>query len=363
MKRRRWSEDDRKRALRRGMYIIPSFFTVSNIFCGFYSVSSAMRGNYELAGILIGIAMILDTLDGRLARLTHTASEFGVQLDSLADVITFGVAPAMLCYQWAFLNFERHIIDRAGWLAVVFRRVSKRAVKIKRRRGHEVGDRGHAGHVDFDQIRVPKVGRGVEEPVGVVEDDQAALFQVARRDLAASDTRMPIDHDDVVRSAVTGRVDVLLHIEFVRQGAVRGQQRSDDLNEVAVVLDAVDAARDAAPEDRRAAASVLEHRLVAKVHLLEKFDRRVGDPGNRLAAGIDAAHQRGGSQMAILRAQNSIQPERPQPASGHRARRRYRLDDGLQNAFDLRFERDETPALLDEAVQCGGHGDDFSKQI
>jgi CDP-diacylglycerol---serine O-phosphatidyltransferase len=117
MKRRQWTKDDRKRALRRGMYIIPSFFTVSNIFCGFYSISSAMRGNYELAGILIGIAMILDTLDGRIARLTHTASEFGVQLDSLADVITFGVAPAMLCYQWAFLNFERHIIDRTGWLA------------------------------------------------------------------------------------------------------------------------------------------------------------------------------------------------------------------------------------------------------
>ncbi|MCI0444063.1 CDP-alcohol phosphatidyltransferase family protein, partial [bacterium] len=93
MKRRRWTQDDRKRWTRRGMYIIPSFFTVSNIFCGFYSVSSAMRGNYELAGILIGIAMILDTLDGRIARLTHTASEFGVQLDSLADVITFGVAP------------------------------------------------------------------------------------------------------------------------------------------------------------------------------------------------------------------------------------------------------------------------------
>lgn len=117
MKKRQWTQDDRKRALRRGMYIIPSFFTVSNIFCGFYSVSSAMRGNYELAGILIGIAMILDTLDGRIARLTHTASEFGVQLDSLADVITFGFAPAMLCYQWAFLNFELHIIDRAGWLA------------------------------------------------------------------------------------------------------------------------------------------------------------------------------------------------------------------------------------------------------
>lgn len=117
MKKRRWTQDDRKRWTRRGMYIIPSFFTVSNIFCGFYSISSAMRGNYELAGILIGIAMILDTLDGRMARLTHTTSEFGVQLDSLADVITFGLAPAMLCYQWAFFNFERHIIDRTGWLA------------------------------------------------------------------------------------------------------------------------------------------------------------------------------------------------------------------------------------------------------
>ena len=107
----------RKKQYRRGMFILPSFFTVSNIFCGFYSISSAIRGNYELAGVLIGIAMILDTLDGRIARLTHTTSEFGVQLDSLADVITFGLAPAILSYQWAFLNYERHIIDRAGWLA------------------------------------------------------------------------------------------------------------------------------------------------------------------------------------------------------------------------------------------------------
>ena len=107
----------RREQYRRGMFIIPSFFTVSNIFCGFYSISSAVRGNYELAGILIGIAMILDTLDGRIARLTRTTSDFGVQLDSLADVVTFGLAPAFLCYQWAFLNYERHIIDRAGWLA------------------------------------------------------------------------------------------------------------------------------------------------------------------------------------------------------------------------------------------------------
>jgi len=118
--RERWTKEHRQRWFqeqsRKGMYIIPSSFTVSNIFCGFYSVSSSIRGNYELAGLLIGIAMILDTLDGRMARLTHTTSEFGLQLDSLADVITFGMAPAVLCYMWAFSNFEVRAIDRAGWL-------------------------------------------------------------------------------------------------------------------------------------------------------------------------------------------------------------------------------------------------------
>lgn len=111
--RRRWTPEQ----YRKGMYIIPSLFTVSNIFCGFYSISAAIQENYEVAGILIGIAMILDTLDGRLARMTNTASEFGVQLDSLADVITFGVAPAVLCFQWAFSGYDGpHAIQRAGWI-------------------------------------------------------------------------------------------------------------------------------------------------------------------------------------------------------------------------------------------------------
>lgn len=120
MKPRRWRKEHKpwtREQYRKGMYIIPSLFTVSNIFCGFTSVSSSIKGNYELAGLLIGIAMVLDTLDGRIARMTKTASEFGLQLDSLADVITFGFAPAVLCYQWAFYQFERHSVDRAGWLA------------------------------------------------------------------------------------------------------------------------------------------------------------------------------------------------------------------------------------------------------
>lgn len=71
----------------------------------------------ELAGILIGIAIILDALDGRIARMTNTTSDFGVQFDSLADVITFGMAPAVLCYLWAFYHYDGNLsIARAGWL-------------------------------------------------------------------------------------------------------------------------------------------------------------------------------------------------------------------------------------------------------
>jgi CDP-diacylglycerol--serine O-phosphatidyltransferase len=119
--KRRWRRRERKRwtreHYRKGMFIVPSLFTVSNMFCGFYSMSLAIRGDYEVASVLIGIAMILDTLDGRLARMMNTASDFGVQLDSLADVITFGVAPAWLCFQWAFSGYEGpHSIQRAGWI-------------------------------------------------------------------------------------------------------------------------------------------------------------------------------------------------------------------------------------------------------
>src|SRR5436305_14866763 len=82
--------------------IIPSLFTVGNIFCGYYSIISTLRGQWDYAAILIGIGYILDGLDGRIARLTKTTSDFGLQLDSIADVITFGVAPAILAFSWGF---------------------------------------------------------------------------------------------------------------------------------------------------------------------------------------------------------------------------------------------------------------------
>ncbi|HSU89462.1 MAG TPA: CDP-diacylglycerol--serine O-phosphatidyltransferase, partial [Terriglobia bacterium] len=92
---------DRAR-IRRSLSIVPSLFTIGNIFCGYYSIVATLRGNWDYAAVLIGIGYILDGLDGRVARLTKTTSDFGLQLDSIADVITFGVAPGILAFNWGF---------------------------------------------------------------------------------------------------------------------------------------------------------------------------------------------------------------------------------------------------------------------
>jgi CDP-diacylglycerol--serine O-phosphatidyltransferase len=89
-----------KHSLRTGLSILPSLFTIGNIFCGYYSVMSTLNGKYDQAAIAIGWGYILDGLDGRIARLTGTSTEFGAQLDSLADVLTFGIAPAILAFSW-----------------------------------------------------------------------------------------------------------------------------------------------------------------------------------------------------------------------------------------------------------------------
>src|SRR6478736_4947168 len=88
------------RRQRRGMFLLPSLITVGNMFCGYACVMYAMRGDVAVAAPFIGIAVVLDMLDGRIARMTGTNSEFGLQLDSLADVISFGLAPAVLAFSW-----------------------------------------------------------------------------------------------------------------------------------------------------------------------------------------------------------------------------------------------------------------------
>ena len=96
----------------RGIYLLPNLFTVTALFAGFYAIVAAMKGFYDNAAIAIFVAMIMDSLDGRIARLTHTQTEFGAQLDSLADMVSFGIAPALVVYSWALAP-----LGKVGWLA------------------------------------------------------------------------------------------------------------------------------------------------------------------------------------------------------------------------------------------------------
>lgn len=98
--------------LRRGVYLIPSLFTAGNLMCGFFSIIATFRGDYVTAALLIVLANVFDGIDGYAARLTRTTSQFGVEFDSLADVVSFGVAPAVLVYLWALVPW-----DNWGWLA------------------------------------------------------------------------------------------------------------------------------------------------------------------------------------------------------------------------------------------------------
>jgi CDP-diacylglycerol---serine O-phosphatidyltransferase len=96
-----------RRGVRRGVYVLPALFTVGNIFCGWLSMDAAVAGRFDMAAMLVFLAAVLDGLDGRVARMTGTTSAFGEQLDSLADVVSFGVAPAFLVYKWALSDFDR----------------------------------------------------------------------------------------------------------------------------------------------------------------------------------------------------------------------------------------------------------------
>jgi CDP-diacylglycerol--serine O-phosphatidyltransferase len=98
--------------LRRGVYLLPNLFTSAGLFAGFYSIIATLSEEYRLAAVMILVAQLCDVLDGRLARLTRSTSSFGIQYDSLADLVAFGVAPGILVYQWALVPWGRW-----GWLA------------------------------------------------------------------------------------------------------------------------------------------------------------------------------------------------------------------------------------------------------
>lgn len=96
----------------KGIYLLPNLFTTAALFAGFYAVIAAMRGDFENAAVAIFCAMLLDGLDGRIARLTNTTSKFGVEFDSLADMVSFGVAPALVMFSWALGD-----LGKFGWSA------------------------------------------------------------------------------------------------------------------------------------------------------------------------------------------------------------------------------------------------------
>ncbi|HID48835.1 MAG TPA: CDP-diacylglycerol--serine O-phosphatidyltransferase [Chromatiales bacterium] len=97
---------------RRGIYLLPNLFTTAALFAGFYGIVAAINGRFELAAVAIFIAMLLDGIDGRVARLTNTQTDFGAEYDSLADMVSFGLAPALVMYQWILSD-----LGKLGWLA------------------------------------------------------------------------------------------------------------------------------------------------------------------------------------------------------------------------------------------------------
>lgn len=97
---------------KRGIYLLPNLFTTGALFAGFYAIVQAMNAHFEHSAVAIFIAMVLDGLDGRVARLTHTQSEFGAEYDSLSDMVSFGVAPSLVVYEWALKG-----LGKWGWFA------------------------------------------------------------------------------------------------------------------------------------------------------------------------------------------------------------------------------------------------------
>lgn len=97
---------------RRGIYVLPNLFTTAALFCGFFAIVQAMTGSFEQAAVAVFVAMVLDGLDGRVARMTRTQSAFGAEYDSLSDMVSFGVAPALVIYAWALKD-----LGRLGWIA------------------------------------------------------------------------------------------------------------------------------------------------------------------------------------------------------------------------------------------------------
>lgn len=118
--------EKKHRLRRRGIYLLPNLFTIMGLFFGFYAIVAAFKGKFDQASLAIFIAMIFDGLDGRIARMTNTSSPFGAELDSISDMVTFGVAPALVAYCWGLSG-----LGKVGWL-VAFMYAAATALRLAR---------------------------------------------------------------------------------------------------------------------------------------------------------------------------------------------------------------------------------------
>lgn len=112
-------QDDQHAARGRGIYLLPNLLTTGGLFAGFYAILAAASGHFENACIAVFVAALFDGVDGRVARMTGTSSEFGVQYDSLADLVSFGMAPSLVMYHWALAGFRADgtVLSKVGWAA------------------------------------------------------------------------------------------------------------------------------------------------------------------------------------------------------------------------------------------------------
>jgi CDP-diacylglycerol--serine O-phosphatidyltransferase len=156
---------------RKGIYLLPNLVTTGGLFAGFYSIVASIDGNFSAAAWAIFAAMLLDGLDGRVARLTSTASEFGKEFDSLADMVSFGLAPAIVVYQWAVELLEQRVVDglaanmgilgRFVWLAT-FLYVAAAAFRLARFNSNVAQDRRF-----FQGLASPAAAAGVASMIWV----------------------------------------------------------------------------------------------------------------------------------------------------------------------------------------------------
>jgi CDP-diacylglycerol--serine O-phosphatidyltransferase len=156
---------------RKGIYLLPNLLTTGGLFAGFYSIVASIDGNFSAAAWAIFAAMLLDGLDGRVARLTSTASEFGKEFDSLADMVSFGVAPAIVVYQWSVELLEQRVVDglaesfgtwgRLVWLAT-FLYVAAAAFRLARFNSNVAQDRRF-----FQGLASPAAAAGIASMIWI----------------------------------------------------------------------------------------------------------------------------------------------------------------------------------------------------